>query len=107
MEGLAELNAITLDSPKLDAAAWAKVNAKYKATESCKNITDVYKSGMCIIQYFKDEINDSNFKNFFSLKKTYDFGGAKFCGSWFGVMQEVTGKDLANMKAAFDAKICK
>jgi len=106
LESLAELNTITLNSSSLDAAAWAKVNAKYKDTEKCKSITDVYKSGMCMLQYFKAEINDSNFKKFFNLTKNYDFGGANFCSSWFSVMQEVTGKDLADMKADFDSTIC-
>jgi len=105
LEGLAELNALTLDSPNLDKAAWARFNSKYKQTDNCKSITDVYKQGGCFLQYFKDEITDSNFKNLFSLKKTYDFG-KDVCGSWFAVMQEVTGKPLENMKETFKTKIC-
>jgi hypothetical protein len=101
LEGLAELNALSLDG--ID---WVKINNKYKTTNNCKSAGDVYKSGMCMIQYFKNEITEANLKNFFFLKKGYDFS-KNMCGSWWDAMKEITGKDLANLKSDFDSKICK
>jgi len=101
LEGTAELNALTLNG-----FDWAAVNNKYKTTDHCDKLPDVYKKGMCIIQYFKDEINESNIKNFVFLNSNYNFSGNKFCDTWFNLMKFVTGSDLQNKKADYSKNIC-